>query len=74
MRHDVTYSLLYQIQRLIWQNLTQDKIEEIFRQFSFLWHCYIALAQGCTKLFITEKRAYSQWKMYIINHSKTCAA
>ena len=51
---------------------SQDKIEEIFRQFIFPWHCYIAHTQGCTKLFITERRAYLQWEIYIINHSTTC--
>ena len=51
---------------------SQDKIKEIFRQVSFPWHCYIAHTQGCTKLFITDRRAYSQLNIYIINHSATC--
>ena len=49
-----------------WRNALTDlsdsasnKIEEIFRHIRLPWHCYIAHTQGCTKLFITERRAYS---------------
>ena len=30
---------------------SQDKIEEIFRQVSFLWHCYIAHTHTHTRLY-----------------------
>ena len=71
MCHGVMHSLIYQIQPPLATSL-QGKIEEIFRQFTFPWHCYIAQTQGCTKLFITERGAYSQWKIYIINNPTTC--
>ena len=71
MRHGVTLSLIYQFQHLICNIFTRQNRGNI--QTSFLpvalLHC--THTQGCTKLFITERRAYSQLNIYIINHSAT---
>ena len=70
MCHGLTHSLIYQIQHPFGNIFTRQNRGNI--QFSFSWHCYIAQTQGCTNLFITEKRACSQMENYIINHSTTC--
>ena len=36
---------------------SQDKIEEIFSQFSFLWHCYAAHTQCCQKPVYYRKKS-----------------
>ena len=71
MRHGVTHSLIYQ--HLIWQHLHKTKLRKYSDKFpshgTATLHTH---TQGCTKLFITERRAYSQLNIYIINHSATC--
>ena len=59
MRHGVTHSLIYQFHHLDLATSSQDKIEEIFRQVSFPWYCYIAHTHKVIQSCLLQKEEHT---------------